>query len=149
MPIHFVCLLPKVLDECTSDDLLLRSAYSMLEVQLQRRLVEQRDELVSRTTGELTSECWRTGSRSEFPPNFQKSREVWRDDTDGRSWCEPVILHEAMKVRARNVFSRAVVVDFAAYTAQDFSRVAVSVRLYPGLTVPISVKESAPRQQLR
>jgi hypothetical protein len=33
---------------------------------------------------------------------------------------EPVILHEAMKVRARNVFSRAVVVDFAAYTAQDF-----------------------------
>jgi hypothetical protein len=60
---------------------------------------------------------------------------------------EPVILHEAMKVRARNVFSRAVVVDFAAYTAQDFSRVAVSVaRLYPGLTVPISVKESAPRQ---
>jgi hypothetical protein len=48
---------------------------------------------------------------------------------------EPVILHEAMKV-PRNVFSRAVVVDFAAYTAQDFSRIAVSVaRLYPGLTV--------------
>jgi hypothetical protein len=46
-------------------------------VQLQRRLVEQRDELVSRTTGELTSECWRTGSRSESP-NFRVERYVAR-----------------------------------------------------------------------
>jgi hypothetical protein len=59
MPIHSSRVFSQeVLDECTSDDLLLsgESAYSMLEVQLQRRLVEQRDE-------RCVSYHWRTDVR--------------------------------------------------------------------------------------
>jgi hypothetical protein len=53
-------------------------------------------------------------------PDFQ-SREVCGEMRRTVDLCgEPVILHEAMKVLARNVFSRAVVVDFEPTLLRTF-----------------------------
>jgi hypothetical protein len=78
---------------------------------------------------------------SDRIPGFS-SREVCGEMR--RTVASPVILHEAMKVLARIVFSRAVVVDFEPTLLRLFTH--RSQRSQAGLTVSISVKDARDRR---